>query len=162
MGGTNLYSYAPNPLNWVDPLGLSKCSLGQKKGKYSAVKPGPLSDDHAGTFAGGRYQEIILAKDTDLYRAGISTREYGQFFSVDKPQSIIQTRVDKAVLPKWPDGGESALDTVFKIRVPAGTKVYVGEVGSQGDFYMGGTQQIFIYEAWKIPGIQVIGQWPLL
>jgi len=24
-GGVNLYQYAPNPLSWVDPLGLSKC-----------------------------------------------------------------------------------------------------------------------------------------
>ncbi|WP_261388084.1 hypothetical protein [Candidatus Pantoea soli] len=25
-GGTNLYAYAPNPFNWIDLLGLSKCS----------------------------------------------------------------------------------------------------------------------------------------
>jgi uncharacterized protein RhaS with RHS repeats len=25
MGGFNLYQYAPNPLSWVDPWGLSKC-----------------------------------------------------------------------------------------------------------------------------------------
>jgi uncharacterized protein RhaS with RHS repeats len=25
MGGLNTYAYAPNPLNWVDPLGLSPC-----------------------------------------------------------------------------------------------------------------------------------------
>ncbi|WP_176428200.1 RHS repeat domain-containing protein, partial [Pantoea sp. VS1] len=24
-GGLNLYQYAPNPLNWIDPLGLRKC-----------------------------------------------------------------------------------------------------------------------------------------
>jgi RHS repeat-associated protein len=24
-GGINLYQYAPNPLKWIDPLGLSKC-----------------------------------------------------------------------------------------------------------------------------------------
>ncbi|WP_455819459.1 RHS repeat-associated core domain-containing protein [Pseudomonas cerasi] len=24
-GGLNLYQYAPNPLNWIDPLGLTKC-----------------------------------------------------------------------------------------------------------------------------------------
>ena len=29
-GGINLYSYAPNPLNWVDPLGL-KCGFSQKE-----------------------------------------------------------------------------------------------------------------------------------
>ncbi|PWJ72511.1 UNVERIFIED_ORG: RHS repeat-associated protein [Pantoea agglomerans] len=25
-GGVNLYQYAPNPLSWVDPLGLTKCA----------------------------------------------------------------------------------------------------------------------------------------
>lgn len=24
-GGANLYAYAPNPLTWIDPLGLTKC-----------------------------------------------------------------------------------------------------------------------------------------
>nr|WP_207205532.1 MULTISPECIES: RHS repeat-associated core domain-containing protein [Serratia] len=135
--GLNLYQYAPNPLMWVDPLGLSACGLGKVTGEYSAVKLGPLSDDLAGTFSGGRYKEIILKQDTDFYRAGVYNREYGQLFSLDKPQSVIQTRIDKAVLPKWPGGGESPLDSVFKIKFPAGTKVYVGEVGSQNGFYMG-------------------------
>ncbi|EJJ6948119.1 hypothetical protein NJJ93_001007, partial [Salmonella enterica] len=25
-GGLNLYQYAPNPLSWIDPLGLKTCS----------------------------------------------------------------------------------------------------------------------------------------
>ncbi|NIF22091.1 hypothetical protein F3J40_10825 [Pantoea sp. Acro-835] len=25
LGGANLYQYAPNPLNWIDPWGLEKC-----------------------------------------------------------------------------------------------------------------------------------------
>ncbi|MDU4005235.1 RHS repeat-associated core domain-containing protein [Pluralibacter gergoviae] len=24
-GGLNLYSYAPNPLTWIDPVGLKAC-----------------------------------------------------------------------------------------------------------------------------------------
>ncbi|EBX8630577.1 hypothetical protein IOS83_001328 [Salmonella enterica] len=36
-GGLNLYAYAPNPLSWIDPLGLSKrCDyLGRTPGKNS-------------------------------------------------------------------------------------------------------------------------------
>lgn len=30
-GGINLYTYAPNPLNWIDPLGL--CATGKGKGR---------------------------------------------------------------------------------------------------------------------------------
>ena len=29
-GGVNLYQYAPNPVQWVDPLGLSKCNPTEK------------------------------------------------------------------------------------------------------------------------------------
>ncbi|EPK6165026.1 RHS repeat-associated core domain-containing protein [Providencia stuartii] len=31
-GGLNLYRYAPNPLTWNDPLGLSSCALGRNIG----------------------------------------------------------------------------------------------------------------------------------
>jgi hypothetical protein len=143
----------------VDPLGLCK---GKISGEYSAINPGPLSDDLAGTFAGGKYRRIILSQDTELYRAGVEGRPFGRFFSLDKPQSVLQTRIDKAVLPNWPGGGSSPLDTVFKFKVPAGTKLYVGEVGYQNGVYLGGTQQIVIPEPWDIPGVQVLGQEPLL
>ncbi len=129
-----------NPTGWVDPFGLAggvgnkgdvktkrpSDDLGEVTGHYSAVNPGPLDDGLAETFAGGRYKEVILSRDTEIYRAGVSTNEFGRFFSLDKPQSVIQTRIDKAVLPKWPNGGESPLDTVYKFTVPKGTKVYVG------------------------------------
>jgi len=158
-GGLNLYAYAPNPLSWIDPLGLCK---GEVTGEYSAINTGPLSDDLAGTFAGGKYRGIILSKDTELYRAGVEGRPFGQFFSLDKPQSVLQTRIDKAVLPNWPGGGTSPLDSVFKLKIPAGTKVYVGDVGYQNGIYLGGTQQIVIPKSWDIPSVQVLEQGPLL
>ena len=157
-GGINPYSYVSNPLSFIDPLGLCK---GEVTGKYSAINPGPLSDDLAGTFAGGKYKEIILSQDTELYRAGVEGRPFGQFFSSDKPQSVLQTRIDKAVLPNWPGGGTSPLDSVFKLKIPAGTKAYVGEVGYQNGVYLGGTQQIVIPKSWDIPGVQVLEQGPL-
>lgn len=51
-------------------------------------------------------------------------------------------------------------DTVFEI-IPAGTKVYVGEVGSQGGVYVGGTQQIVVQQPWLNEGVQVINSSPL-
>ncbi|WP_261006281.1 RHS repeat-associated core domain-containing protein, partial [Yersinia aldovae] len=29
LGGNNPYAYVPNPLSWVDPLGLAKCPMGE-------------------------------------------------------------------------------------------------------------------------------------
>ncbi|HGY3716627.1 TPA: RHS repeat-associated core domain-containing protein [Citrobacter gillenii] len=44
QGGLNLYQYGPNPLNWIDPLGLLKCGLtGNEVGDASnlpVIKPG--------------------------------------------------------------------------------------------------------------------------
>lgn len=39
LGGINLYQYAPNPLSWIDPLGL-KCShtASNPKGAHAAIK----------------------------------------------------------------------------------------------------------------------------
>jgi RHS repeat-associated protein len=36
MGGINTYAYAPNPLSWIDPLGLAKCSSDPYKGVKDA------------------------------------------------------------------------------------------------------------------------------
>ncbi|MNF00519.1 hypothetical protein D3C80_1993590 [compost metagenome] len=85
----------------------------------------------------------------------------GQFFSLESPAGVLQTRIDKAVLPIWPGGGKSPIDTAFKVKIPAGTEVYIGEVGSQGGFYIGGTEQIVVVKPWTIDGVQIIGSNPL-
>jgi hypothetical protein len=65
--------------------------------------------------------------------------------------------VDKAVLPKWPNGSASVLESVYEIKIPAGTKVYVGY---QNGFYLGGTEQIVILKPWEVG--TVMGKKPLL
>ncbi|ALN87410.1 RHS Repeat family protein [Lysobacter capsici] len=135
--------------------------LGKLSGEYSAMNPGPLDDGMAGTFAGGRYKAVVLDKDTVLYRAGTQSQPLGQYFSRQSPLGVLQTRIDKAVLPQWPGGGKSPIDTVFAVKIPAGTEVYVGKVGTQGGFYVGGTQQIVVRKPWQIDGVQVIDWKPL-
>lgn len=136
-------------------------TLGIPRGEYSAVKPGPLADDLAGTFSGGAYKEVVLQNDTVLYRAGTADRPLGQFFSQEKPDGIIQTRIDKAVLPVWPGGAKSPIDTSFAVKIPAGTKVYVGKVGTQEGFYVGSTEQIVVVKPWAIEGVNVLEARPL-
>jgi hypothetical protein len=155
----------PNPVKNGSPLKkieeLPRHRLGQITGEYSAIEPGPLSTDLAGTFSGGRYTAVKLDKDTILRRAGVDGKPLGQFFGEEAPSGIVQTRIDKAVLPEWPGGGKSPIDTAFDVKIPAGTEVYIGEVGSQGGFYVGGTPQIVVVEPWKIPGVEVMGSSPL-
>jgi Flp pilus assembly pilin Flp len=141
--------------------GTYLAGLGRASEEFTAIKPGPLADNLAGTFAGGRYREIVLESDTVLHRAGTEAQPLGQFFSREAPQGVIQTRIDKAVLPQWPGGGRSPVDTAFEVKIPAGTKVYVGEVSSQGGAFVGGTQQIIVKEPWLIKGVEVVGSTPL-
>jgi hypothetical protein len=112
-----------------------------------------LADNIAETFSGGRYSVVTLEKDTVLYRAGTTDKPLGQFFSSKPPTGVIQTRIDKAVLPEWP-GGKITHRYGFEIKIPAGTKVYVGEVGSQSGFYVGGSQQIVVQKPWLIEGVK--------
>ena len=107
--------------------------LGKVEGEYSILRPGPLPNDIAETFSGGVYKEISLSTDTIFYRGGVDGRPLGQFFGYEQPLGVLQTRVDKAVLPKWPNGSASPLNSYYEIQIPAGTRVYVGEVGYQGN-----------------------------
>lgn len=120
-----------------------------------------LPDDLAGTFAGGRYTSRLLDKDITLYRAGTADRPLGQFFSKDIPISGIQTRIDKAILPVWPGGAKAPIDTFFKVRIPAGTTIHTGRIGSQGGPFVGGTQQIVVEQPWLLEGVKVLGSSPL-
>lgn len=130
--------------------------LGNVEGEYSAIAPGPLSDRFAETFSGGVYKEITLSSDTIFYRGGQDGTELGRFFSYEKPQGVLQSRIDKAILPEWPDGSKSIIDSYYETKIPAGTKVYVGEIGYQTDLYSGGTEQVVIPAPWEIPGVETL------
>ena len=47
--------------------------------------------------------------------------------------------------------GISRINTIYEIRIPAGTTVYEGLVGYQGGIYFGemDKKQVFILELWK-------------
>jgi filamentous hemagglutinin len=59
-----------------------------------------------------------------------------------------------SVKPHWVDAatgsweGSSPLGSTYAIALPAGTKVYVGPTGAQGDIYVGGRQQIYVPAPW--------------
>ena len=115
----------------------------------------------AQTFRGSRYSSRVLSEDTVLHRAGTADSPLGQFFSVDRPVGVVQTRIDKAIPPRWPGGQAAPLDTGFSIRIPAGTRVHEGIVANQGGWYMGGTGQTVVQQPWSIPGVEVLESWPL-
>ena len=123
---------------------------------------GSTLDSVAATFSGGRYATMDLLEDLVLYRAWTpgQSREFGGFWSLDKPVGSLQTRIDSALLPEWGvlrgTGFRSQATDFTTIKVPAGTRVHAGEVGSQGGQWVGGGSQILIeggpQEVWKIDG----------
>jgi hypothetical protein len=144
---------------------------GKAIGQFDMVtNPGPLAGmtgAPAANFAGGKYTAVTLTDDLTLYRGGDSTgKALGQWFTIEAPSSVAQVRIDTAVKSQWIDPvsgqltGKSPIDVVYTIKIPAGTTIYQGPVGSQGGVYVGGQNmnQIFVPEPWKIPGVQVVGQ----
>lgn len=106
----------------VSNIAEIESALGKNLGTFNAVNIGPLSAKLAETFTGGKYTVFELEHNKILYRAGERDTELGQFFSIEIPKSVIQTRIDKAILPVWIGGGESPIDTVYGILIPKGTK----------------------------------------
>lgn len=64
-GGLNLYQYAPNPLGWIDPLGLS-CSLSAKARKIHDLARDPFAKRNS-TVA---IAEVTINGKTTHYAAG--------------------------------------------------------------------------------------------
>ncbi|WP_442109133.1 DUF6861 domain-containing protein [Pseudomonas sp. NUPR-001] len=160
------------PLNAIERPLLGKTTLpGRVIGEFDMVSnPGPLAEirgNPAANFSGGRYRAIELYEDTVLHRGGdINGKSLGQWFTEAPPTSVAQVRIDTAVKPQWIDGltgeltGSSPINTVYSVKIPAGSIVYEGPVGNQGGIYVGGQNihQIFVQEPWKMPGVETLGQ----
>ena len=139
----------------------SKIGVLKIEGSYSLKKRGPLTESLSTTFSGEKYIAATLKKDIILYRAGTSEKPLGQFFTSEPPPGVLQTRRDKVIPLNWPGGAQSPIDTVFAIKFPAGTKLYIGEIAGQGGFHLGGTQQIVIPTPWLIGGVEIIRSIPI-
>jgi hypothetical protein len=134
--------------------------------------PGPLAEINQGatsTFRSGMYNVTKLESDTILYRsgkAGGGKDALGQYFTRE-PGTKIEGRINSAVKAQWIDPktgvltGSSPLETVYEIKIPKGTTIYEGPAGYQGGIYLGGGNQIFVPEPWKINGVEVISSTPI-
>ncbi len=46
LGGLNLYQYGPDPLNWIDPWGLTNCQMSAKDKKAMGPAPKGMTNPH--------------------------------------------------------------------------------------------------------------------
>ena len=65
-GGLNTYAYAPNALNWIDPLGLSKCSSGTS---LTVNKPKILKNPNLTNAERNYLERQFMQKQNALTRA---------------------------------------------------------------------------------------------
>lgn len=151
--------FSPKP---ILTLPLPPVALNVKASNSSKVRLGyGLPESMAETFAGYDYTTRILKKDTILYRAGSSKKlDLGEYFSKDKPKGVVQVRIDKALPPIWRNGNECIIDTVYTFKVPAGTVVHAGKISTQGQHFVGGTQQIVIEKMFH-KNLQLLKKEPL-
>ncbi|MGG8166919.1 hypothetical protein PGO42_09160 [Klebsiella aerogenes] len=74
-GGVNLYQYAPNPLSWIDPLGLKTCRTeprledGNPKEGWEHIRSRHIDGDHP-SGAGDLFAPGTTRSDVEKY-AGI-------------------------------------------------------------------------------------------
>ena len=141
----------------------------------SIENPGPLADMRgtpAANFYAGRYNATTLDEDLVLYRGGNGgggRNAYGQWFTKEAPESVVQVRIDTAVKDQWIDPvtgeltGTSPINSVYGIKIPKGTTIYEGPVASQGSIYLGGDNinQIFVPKPWDIKGHEIVFEGPL-
>ncbi|WP_084605588.1 RHS repeat-associated core domain-containing protein [Psychromonas aquimarina] len=163
-GGINHYQYAPNPVNWVDPFGLS-CKENtwnefQKdhKGQFSSISeasnaykelkanesPWPVGFDFESTKrtmqTGETFNMIVNEGMEDLP---------GQFGTQDNIVNTEYGRQQLAIKEVW----KPKLDNVVTYRVNKEFDVYEGPVGPQidnGKYLKGGGTQITFSEPKKV------------
>jgi len=143
--------------------------------RYDALHPGPLTDPNnvrgslASGFFGGKYDEVVLDTDRIYYRvatakeaAGGPTR-LGRWYTESPPLSDMQLQIDSAVKPIWrnPRGevtGVSPPEVVMTIRVPKGTRIYLGPVAPQGHAHLGGNDkmQVCIPDIRSTEGVEIL------
>lgn len=116
----------------------------------------------AESFSGGRYAYVELEQPLVVHRAWTpgKSKEFGNNWSLEKPVGSLQTCIDSAIQSEWNRLPGTAftvqLSEFTTIRLPAGRRIYAGEVGYQGGVWVGGNSQIYIADtinpAWKIGG----------
>ncbi|YCH32441.1 RHS repeat-associated core domain-containing protein [Erwinia sp. D4-22] len=149
--GLNLYQYAPNALGWVDPWGLSKCSI---EGKYKEIDKTDLPAWIKDSFKNGEYKTVMTTEEVILYRVfGGNAKMDGSFVSTSPALNKIQAKIDSALLPEW----KNTRYFEATIKVPKGTVLQVGKVEKQtmmsGAVLNGGADQILLPQGYPMSWI---------
>jgi hypothetical protein len=155
MGGLNQYQYCPNPVEWVDPLGLSckentwnefqKDHKGQFSNSTEASKAYKELKDQESPWPIGYDPQHRTMKVDDTFNMALSPGQPldrpGGFGTYDTIDSVEHVRDQLAVKEVW----KPQVDRVVTYRVKKPLPVLEGPVGPQIDgskYLTGGGHQI--------------------
>ena len=120
-GGMNTYQYAPNPVSWIDPLGLSCCTGGVADGavKFKRWKPGeaidkPMPDGSAPSWdvVRSRYwKNRASASSGDFSRENLARMRQGKAPLDYNPRTnIFESRELHHVVPQRAGGSNGPIN----------------------------------------------------
>ena len=166
LGGINNYQYAPNPITWIDPLGLSCKEFGIYStaidDKVSVVDKEDIPDWIAESFTDSEYRTVVTNEDIVVYRVyGGNAKLGGSFVSTSPAPNKIQAKIDAALLPEW----KNTRQLEAEIVIPSGTTLNIGKVAPQtikstGTVLSGGADQILMPRDWPetwVSGVREVG-----
>ena len=144
-GGLNLYAYAPDPVNWADPLGLTACRTGSMKQTARSMS---FVDWIKAKARGGNNTHVYLGyKDGKPVYVGISTNvktrslqhESGRFDRLvpitDEPLNRGQARsIEQAIIHNNPQF-ENSINSISPTRQLYSDAVEWGEAWLKNNGY---------------------------
>lgn len=106
----------------------------------------PVPEKHIASFLESEYTLKKYGPNDTLYRVHSPGNEAGNWWTNKEPLSEIQFRIDQAVPPEW-----NTAENISVLTIPKGRELwgYWGKAEYQGNFYIGGGDQIFLP---KVPG----------
>jgi len=134
LGGINNYLYTPNPISWIDPLGLA-C----KEDINDPAKMLPAPRDSNPWMPNTSIESDVVGKNgMTVYRAHGEGRATGGWVTAEAPPNQSYVRKELAVAPEWNDATHYS-----EIKLAPGTRYQSGIAGPQ-DFPggIGGGNQI--------------------
>ncbi|MFP1814168.1 RHS repeat-associated core domain-containing protein, partial [Lonsdalea quercina] len=94
LGGENLYAYAPNPLSWIDPLGL-KCWSAAKKDYWKDVAKSELKNP-SGIYSPRNIAEMARGNAPKI-TAKVRINKTGATETRDIPYELHHTNIPQRV-----------------------------------------------------------------
>ena len=161
MGGLNQYQYCPNPVEWIDPLGLTAAKEDPSRQVKAITDPSrmlPAPKDSNPWMPSTPLESNVVGQDgMTVYRAHGEGRATGGWVTLEPPLNQAYVRKELAVAPEWNDATHYS-----EIKLAPGTRYQSGIAGPQNfDGGTGGGHQIQILNFDDILKQEVIRTSPL-